>query len=343
MKIGHLFFFILLFSSCRSTFYLGADDHFSDSLVPPAPDYSLEKNWAALPWQRNFSDSTPKGLVNKKDSALADVFFVYPTTFTTSPKNKFHWNADVNDSLMNRRTDQTSILYQASVFNGSCRIFAPRYRQANLYAFYTKDKSDKYRSLALAYSDVKSAFEYYLKNYNHGHPIIIASHSQGTIHAYRLLRDFFDGKELSKQLVAAYLPGMPVPTDSFHFLKPCAHPGETGCFCTWNTFAFNYYPSFYNDGLNHAICINPLNWTSDTTLVPRDSNRGAVLSNFSKIFPHCSDAQVHDGLLWVHHPHFPFSFLFHWKIYHIIDYNLFYMNVRDNVDLRVKKYLGEKD
>jgi hypothetical protein len=343
MKIVYLFFFMLIFSSCANTRFLSRDDHFNNSPVPPVPDYSLEKNWAALPWKKNFTDSTPKGLISNEDSAKVDVFFVYPTTFTSKPKNQYHWNADVNDSVMNKKTDKSTILYQASVFNGSCRVFAPRYRQANLTAFFTPDKSDKYQSLAIAYSDVKSAFEYYLKNYNHGRPIIIASHSQGTIHAYRLLRDFFDGKQLSEQLVAAYLPGMPVPTDSFHFLKPCLHPDEVGCYCTWNTFAFGYYPSYYNNGLNHAICLNPLTWTSDTTLIPRDSNRGAVLRNFSKVFPHASDAQIHDGLLWVHHPHFPFSFLLQWKIYHIVDYNLFYMNVRDNVDERVRKYLSEKD
>ncbi len=50
------------------------------------------------------------------------------------------WNADIDDEKINSKTDKASILYQASVFNKYCRVFAPRYRQANLEAFYTKNK-----------------------------------------------------------------------------------------------------------------------------------------------------------------------------------------------------------
>jgi hypothetical protein len=45
---------------------------------------------------------------------------------------------------------------------------------------------------------VKTAFLYYLQHYNNGRPIIIASHSQGATHGKRLLKEFFDGKELQK-------------------------------------------------------------------------------------------------------------------------------------------------
>ena len=46
----------------------------------------------------------------------------------------------IDDPKINSKTDKESILYQASVFNKYCRVFAPRYRQANLEAFYTKNK-----------------------------------------------------------------------------------------------------------------------------------------------------------------------------------------------------------
>jgi hypothetical protein len=48
------------------------------------------------------------------------------------------WNADVNDADMNQKVDESTILNQASVFNGSCRVYAPRYRQAHYHAFVTK-------------------------------------------------------------------------------------------------------------------------------------------------------------------------------------------------------------
>jgi len=335
---------LILFSACHSSqFLLESKVHFDDSPTPPTPDYSIDKYWAALPTKNNPADDTPDTLKNNQATAGPDVFFVYPTTFVGKPKNEYQWNADVNDDRINDKTDKTTIRYQASIFNGSCKVYAPRYRQAHLSAFFTKDKDDKYLALGLAYSDVKAAFQYYLQHYNKGRPIIIAGHSQGTIYAYRLLRDFFDGKQLSKQLVAAYLVGMPVPRDSFKFSNPCEHPDDVDCYCTWNTFAFNYYPKYYNDGLNNAICTNPLTWTLDTTYAPYEKNLGGVLKNFNKILPNVCDAQVHNGLLWVNQPHFPGSSFIHWKIYHIVDYNLFYMNIRENVGERVNLFLKEKE
>ena len=146
------------------------------------------------------------------------------------------WNANIDDSKINSKTDKESILYQATVFNKYCRIFAPRYRQANLDAFYTKNKKAANAALDTAYQDVKNAFEYYLKHYNNGRPIIIASHSQGTWHAGRLLKEFFEGKPLQKQLVCAYIIGLPVFTNYFSELKPCEDSTSTGCFVSWRTF-----------------------------------------------------------------------------------------------------------
>ena len=74
-------------------------------------------------------------------------------------------------------------------------------------------------AFATAYADIKAAFEYYLKNYNHGRPIIIASHSQGSTHALHLLKDYFENKPLQKQLVAAYIVGMTIPTEFFFILE----------------------------------------------------------------------------------------------------------------------------
>ena len=66
------------------------------------------------------------------------------------------WNADINNNNLNNKTDNSTILYQASVFNKYCRVFAPRYRQANLKAFFTPDSDSAKQSLDLAYEDVKS-------------------------------------------------------------------------------------------------------------------------------------------------------------------------------------------
>jgi len=43
--------------------------------------------------------------------------------------------------------------------------------------------------------------------------------------------------------------------------------------------------SYYENGLNDAICTNPLSWTTDTIFCIDTLNRGGVLLNFQKVIP----------------------------------------------------------
>lgn len=98
------------------------------------------------------------------------------------------------------------LLVKVSVFNGCCRLYAPHYRQATLAALKIPAAMD------VTYSDIARAFRFYIAHLNHGRPFIIASHSQGTAHAIRLLQQEIFGKPLCPRLVAAYLIGGYVPT-----------------------------------------------------------------------------------------------------------------------------------
>ena len=187
---------------------------FSQSPTPPKPDYSNPNNWSALPTKMDPSDESPRGYSHNQDYADADVFFIHPTTYTTKPKTVYAWNHDLRDELLNAEVDNSAILYQASAFNRAGKVYAPRYRQAHYAVFLTTHLEDKQAALDTAYTDIHDAFDYYLKYYNQGRPFIIASHSQGTIHAARLLQDYVINKPLQSQLVAAYIPGMAVPQDS---------------------------------------------------------------------------------------------------------------------------------
>jgi hypothetical protein len=249
------------------------------------------------------------------------------------------WNANIDDEALNQKTDNTAILYQASVFNKYSRVFAPRYRQANLLAFFTDDKEKADAALDTAYADVKKAFEYYLNNYNHGRPIIIASHSQGTLHAGRLLKEFFENKPLEKQLVCAYIIGLPVFSDYFTTLKPCADSTATGCFISWRTFEEGYNAPFVQKETKKAFVINPLTWTMDTTLAPASLNKGGILRDFNKVIPGLVHAQIHGNILWVNKPKFLGSIFLKTKNYHIADYNLFYENIRENAGTRIRSFL----
>jgi hypothetical protein len=333
-----IFFLLLVLSfstSANAQRYI-LKSSFADSAVPHEPDYSLSTSWASLPDKKDPADSIPNiTFQNNQATADVDVFFIHPTTYTYKPKTKYKWNGDVNDEKLNHKTDYSTILYQASVFNGSCKIYAPRYRQAHISAFYSKNKADGKQALDLAYEDVKKSFQYYLDHFNIGRPFIIASHSQGTVHAVHLLKDFFREGNLKNRLVAAYLIGIPVNPDSIKFIAPCADSNQTGCICSWNTFAEGYYPKYYNMGYKYAVCTNPLSWNITSEYCSDTLNKGGVLRKFKKVVPHLCDAQVHEGLLWINKPNIPFGNLSPYKIYHIADYNLFYMNIRENVERRI--------
>ncbi|MES2519749.1 MAG: DUF3089 domain-containing protein [Bacteroidota bacterium] len=344
MNLRKSIFFIIIvsLSGCSKTPYQ-LKGHFTEKLIPSAPDYSKIENWAALPTKNDQADKIPlkSDLKDGQSDAKADVFFLHPTIFTGQPETQYEWNADVNDAKMNESVDNSTILNQATVFNGSGKIYAPRYRQAHYHAFVTADKDDKKKSLDIAYSDIKAAFEYYLKNYNQGRPIVIASHSQGTVHATRLMKEYFDKKPLQSQFVAAYLVGITTQPNVFESIKPCKSGDETGCFVSWNTYSKDYYPKWHSAGLNTAVSTNPLTWTLDSSYAPATLNKGGVGLKFT-MYPNLVDAQNHEGMLWINKPNIAGSFLLKTKIWHRADINFYYMNIRENAAIRIENFLKNR-
>lgn len=333
-----LFQSIFLIASCSHKNYTASINyHFkSDN---GKPDYSNLNYWAAHPLKYDPSDAVPLKFKDESKDTLADVFFIYPTTYTDQ-NMPMGWNADIDNKELNKKTDNSTILYQASVFNKYCRVFAPRYRQANLRAFFTGDKQKTGAAFDTAYEDVRAAFTYYLKNYNHGRPIIIASHSQGTMHAGRLLKEFFEEKPLQKQLVCAYVIGLPVFSNYFSTIKPCQDSASTGCFISWRTFEEGFISPLVRQEKLKAFVTNPLSWTMDTVFAPSGLNKGGILRNFNKVIPGLVHAQIHENILWVNKPKFFGNIFLKTKNYHIADYNLFYDNIRENVGTRIRAFLS---
>lgn len=300
-------------------------------------DYADERNWAALPALKDKSDLCPAGLPAVKDAPV-DVFFIHPTSFNNKNDHQ-QWNASLAVKKINKHTDRKPIKYQASIFNQAGQVYAPRYRQTHLKAYFTQDTSRARRAFDLAYRDVRDAFLYYLEHYNSGRPIIIASHSQGTTHGMRLMKEFFDGTPLQKKLVVAYLAGIPVPRDYFDHIPACDSPEAIGCVNSWRTFEYGYEPRFLA-GEKPMIVTNPISWRADTGYVDKSLHKGAVLWKFNgPILQQIADACIYKNILWVHKPKFPWSFVYKSKNYHIADYNFFYMDVRDNAILRRDMYM----
>jgi len=313
---------------------------FSDTPMPVAPDYDSPDAWAALPQTDDAADAAPADLRDRQGEAAADVFFLHPTTYTGKKGHRL-WNGPIYDPDLIARTDSGTIKFQASIFNGAGRVFAPRYRQAHLDAYYSDDQESARQAFQLAYSDVRVAFEYYLEHYHHDRPIIIASHSQGTTHAKQLLTDYFDDSPLRKKLVAAYLVGIAVEADAYETIPPCRDEQQTGCMVSWRTYRTGVTRG---NPRQNILVTNPLSWTTAPQSVPAEQNPGAVLRDFSTIYPGVCGAQVADNVLWVEKPHdFPGSFFFWTKNYHIADYNLFYLSVRENARARVDAFWAKAD
>ena len=330
LKIIAFFTIVLFLSSCRSTYITEA---FSDKKIPKKPDYQKEENWAILPSKYT---AKLKEIAAASDKLEADVFYVYPTLF--SSKNDIRWNVPTTDKEQNNLVLNKAVHFQASAWATAGNVYVPLYRQAHLRSYSYLEKGGK-EALLLAYSDVKAAFQIYLKKYNNGRPIIIASHSQGTTHTRLLLKEFFDDKPLQDKLIAAYLIGIGISIDEFKTIKVMTKPEETGGFVSWNTFKKNTLPKKYEKWYRGKVASNPITWdVSKSTL--RNEHKGFLYSN-NKMYSEALKLEVIDGMIWTTLPRFPHRiFAMFKKNYHVGDVNLFWKDIQVNAELRVESWLN---
>ncbi|HET9744159.1 MAG TPA: DUF3089 domain-containing protein, partial [Chitinophagaceae bacterium] len=84
--------------------------------TPLAPDYSKMHSWASHPLKHDFGDTIPEPLrKNYLYDSTVDVFFIHPTTYIRKVNGQM--NGDISNDQLNSRTDNRTILNQASAFN----------------------------------------------------------------------------------------------------------------------------------------------------------------------------------------------------------------------------------
>lgn len=328
-SVFYLFAIITLFIQIQGCL---PSKKFENAQHPTAPVYSDEYSWIALPWRLDAADCVPQGCPNidQQDSAQIDVFYVYPTAYVFGTK----WNAKYdNKRIIGRIVNLTES--QASAFNACAKVYVPLYRQAVLKSFLNKKSGPQ--ALDLAYTDVKAAFQYYMTHWNHGRPFIIAGHSQGANHLTRLVKEEIDGTDIQQQLVAAYLIGMPIADTTFKNIPIGTHATQTNCFISWNTFKYGTILK-ENEYFGGGNCVNPLSWKTDTSYVPSTLNLGGAPTRLDRIDQHVADAKISNGILWVHKVK-PRGYTRLGKSYHLCDYSLFYLNIRENAIQRTQAYL----
>ena len=92
---------------------------------------------------------------------------------------------------------------------------------------------------------------------------------------------------------------------------------------------------YYGDNLE---CVNPITWKRDNNTAPASLNTGSVPYGFNRIDKAYADATISPtGLLWVNKK--PKKGYVNGNSYHVLDYNLYWMNIRENVKLRTETYL----
>lgn len=341
---------------------------FEPAKAPPAPDYADPASWAALPEKEDASDWLPPG--SEPENPLkdqVDVFYIHPTGFFGTT----NWNAAMGERSPLGIPTEAMLGSQASAFNGVGRVYAPEYRQATLYSFMegreAPEKNNGKQALELAYADVAKAFDFFIEHYNEGRPFILASHSQGTCHALRLVAEKIDGTPLHERMIAAYLIGFGVPMAYFDTVYENVKPGlnatQTDCIVTWDTVrddvgptvgGFHFYQGAWHEVQGgQRFCVNPLTWTAAGERAPAALNRGALVADLGSLrkpriepgmlkqtVPRMTWAEVRAGALHVRDlggTQFD-TIMSASGNYHLFDYNLFWVNIRENALARAQAW-----
>ena len=138
--------------------------------------------------------------------------------------------------------------------------------------------------------------------------------------------------------MVAYLLGIAVEKSQFANLRPCNDSTATGCYISWRTYRESYSGPYVDRSDTSIAVINPYSWTSAGEKLPASMHKGAVLYKFNKLISHTQSARVEGNALWISRPRFPGGIFYRTKNYHVGDYNLFYMNVREDVARRIRYY-----
>ena len=213
----------------------------------PTPDYRQDASWLCRPGRNDACTANQDATVIAADGSRAiekfaadpkpkfDCFYVYPTVSLDPTPN----------SDMTVGPDETTVAaFQAARFTKHCRVFAPMYRQVTLTALQAALQGKPVTAdRAMAYNDVKAAWDDYLKRDNHGRGVVLIGHSQGSGIIKALLASAIEGTPAAKLLISAMIPGtnLAVPAGQFvgGDLKStpiCQSADQTGCVVTYVTF-----------------------------------------------------------------------------------------------------------
>lgn len=319
--------------------------HYQEPPKTSAPDYSRVESWLAHP---DMTDDPSRWLPDGAPALAVDTprtaaFYIHPTTYLERDR----WNAPIDAGGETARRAALFVRSQASVFNANSDVWAPKYRQAAYGAFLLKSE-DAQKALDLAYRDVLAAFDNFLAAQPAGKPLILAGHSQGSLHLLRLLAD--RREQLKSRLVAAYVVGWPVSVTAdlpATGLPACTAREQVDCVLSWQSFREPANADMIMDawedtaGLDGRVrarrdmlCVNPISGAQGAAAAPTSAAGTLVPSqdfSVARIDDRSVGAHCEKGLLIADGgvPNLG-PYVLPGNNYHVYDYALFWGAIRND-------------
>lgn len=280
----------------------------------------------------------------------ADLFIVCPTVDLGTDGNK---NMSLADNEA-KKNFYGALNMERGIYEQYCRMYAPYYRQAVMAAYDLLEKeAEPYFNLA--YKDVRAAFLYYMQHENGGRPFVLAGFSQGAEMCLRLLKDFGNEDFVKNNMVACYAIGWrftPQEAEKYPYIQPAKCADDLGKVIIFNSEAPEVTSSAIVPEGVKTFAINPLTWNCSSEKAPKTLNVGACFTDYSgavvREVPNLTGCYIDNerGTLKVTDvdkkefvPGLP---LFSEGVYHIYDYQFFYCNLQQNVNLRIKTFMEER-
>ena len=269
-----------------------------------SPDYSDPSAWAY--WCEGDGE--------------ADLFLICPTVDMGRAGNL---NMSMDD-IDTRRSFVGALNMERGIYEDTCTMYAPFYRQMT-FPVYEQRIAGSGEHLEIAYGDVKEAFEHFLAQVDDDRPIVLAGFSQG----------------------AQLAPVTDEDLAEHPHLRMAQGEDDTGVVVTFNSEAEGIEDSMLVPEGMKTNAINPLNWRTDSTFADRSLSKGACFTDYSgavkQEIPGLTGAYIDSerGTLRVVDvdPEDYSSSLFPDGVYHLYDYQFFFRDLQENVQVRTQAWL----
>ncbi|MBO5921694.1 MAG: DUF3089 domain-containing protein [Bacteroidaceae bacterium] len=285
--------------------------------IPVEPDYKNADMWVCH--------------LNDKNGEGADVFYI-PSTWEydwTTSNGVLCRYADVSNEqhCSNMAIEMNKVAkYMADGNN----FYSPYYRHITLDTWATLDEdyiTRQYESVSL--TDVKHAFDHFIKNWNKGRPFVLAGFSQGGKSVVELMK--YMPEDIRKYMVAAYVLGYKVTPDDVAvapWIVAAKGASDVGVTICYNSVSDVKYikPVISSPAV---MCINPVNWRTDSTPAILNDSITVTLNTEHNVL-------VLDGYDGSHLPNI--LNILNVGDYHSIEPWLYDQSLRANIKQRIKAF-----